>query len=505
MMKFWFITSFIILTIMVVFPVLAISAVSEAVVKIYAVYNTPDYSNPWNMSGPRSRTGSGAIIEGNLILTNAHVVSDVTFLQVRRHGETQRYAARVAAVSHQSDLALVEVEDPVFFDGVEPLAFGGLPETHQEVKVYGFPLGGDSLSVTRGIVSRIEHRPYVHSSISLLAGQIDAAINPGSSGGPVIVEDVIVGVVMQGIPQAQNIGYMVPSPVIDHFLTGGRDGVYHGFPSVGFLVQAMENPGMRSAYRMKEGQSGVLITRTIPGSPADGVLRSGDVLLTIGGFPVANDGSIEFRHREWTSLSYVVQKKQIGETIGMEILRNGITHSLELVLHRSMDENWLVPMERYETDPTYLIYGGIVFSPLSKDLFGIWGPDWPATAPTELLVHLFNNVPRVDGEQVVIVLRVLAADVNQGYQEITGWIVDRVNGEKIWNMKDLARMLDEQDERFYTILENDQGQQIILDSQKARDNHARILATYRIARDRSSDLVVDQSESVTEEESIVNY
>ncbi|MFA5562809.1 MAG: serine protease, partial [Candidatus Caldatribacteriota bacterium] len=188
--------------------------VREAIVKVYTVSNSPDYYNPWSMQGPRASSGSGCMIEGNLILTNAHVVGNQTFLQVRKYGDTQRFTARVVAVSHLTDLALLTVDDEQFFEGEPALSLGELPETQQEVLVYGFPMGGDMLSITKGVISRIEHQPYVHSSSVFLAGQIDAAINPGNSGGPVLVEDKIVGVVMAGIPSAQNIGYMVPVPVI---------------------------------------------------------------------------------------------------------------------------------------------------------------------------------------------------------------------------------------------------------------------------------------------------
>lgn len=54
---------------------------------------------------------------------------------------------------------------------------------HQEVTAYGFPTGGDSLSVTKGIVSRIEYQTYAHSDLMFKAIQIDAAINAGNSGG----------------------------------------------------------------------------------------------------------------------------------------------------------------------------------------------------------------------------------------------------------------------------------------------------------------------------------
>jgi len=93
---------------------IAATDVRESMVKIYCVENTPDYDNPWNMSGPGSSSGSGCVIKGNLILTNAHVVSDQTFLQARLYGQSKKYTAKVVSVSHESDLALITVDNPAF-------------------------------------------------------------------------------------------------------------------------------------------------------------------------------------------------------------------------------------------------------------------------------------------------------------------------------------------------------------------------------------------------------
>ncbi len=469
-------------------PVAAAQSVSEAIVKVYAVCDPPDYYNPWSMEGPRSVTGSGAIIEGGYILTNAHVVSEATFLQVRRHGETKRYRAHVVAVSHTADLAFLEVDDPSVFQDVEPLEFGDLPPAQHEVLVYGFPLGGDTLSVTKGVISRIEHQPYVHSSAPLLAGQIDAAINPGNSGGPVIVDGKIVGVVMQGIPAAQNIGYMVPTPIIMHFLDDIADGTHDDFPSLGISMQNMDNPDLRKYYGMSDGQVGVLITRVYPGSPADGVLRPGDVLLSADDYPVAHDGTVEFRPKERTDLVYVFQSHQVGEGVPLEVLRDGHPLSLKVTLHRPMARNWLVPMEQYETPPCYYIYGGLVFSPLSKNLLLLWGADWYDSAPKRLVSILDNNIPEVDGQQVIVVLRVLAADINDGYQDMVFSVVERVNGERVLNMAHLVRLIEGNASGPYTVFETEDGQWIVLDANEARKASDQILETYKIREDRSPDL-----------------
>ena len=168
-------------------------------------------------AAPGRGTGSGALLENGLIVTNGHVIADATYIQIRHNGSPQRHKVEVVAVDHDSDLALLRPENPAILNGIKPLPIGELPEVNSEVKVLGFPTGGDSLSTTRGVLSRVEHRRYAHSGAWLLAAQIDAAINPGNSGGPVLHNNKVVGIVMQGNRGADNIGYMIPASVVHRF------------------------------------------------------------------------------------------------------------------------------------------------------------------------------------------------------------------------------------------------------------------------------------------------
>ena len=171
--------------------------IKDAIVKIYTVASEPSYFSPWKIGDPESSTGSGCVISGERILTNAHVISNQKYMQVQPYGQSKRYNAHVLYVSHEADLALLGVEDKSFFSDINPLQIGILPETLEEVLVYGYPTGGEFLSITKGILSRIEFQEYTHSGLSFLAGQIDAAINPGNSGGPVVDEETgkVVGMV----------------------------------------------------------------------------------------------------------------------------------------------------------------------------------------------------------------------------------------------------------------------------------------------------------------------
>jgi type II secretory pathway component PulC len=261
-----------------------------------------------------------------------------------------------------------------------------------------------------------------------------------------------------------------------------------GFPNLGVYMQYMENPDIREKYTMPVNITGVLVNQVIPGSSADGIIQPGDVILSIDDSPIANDGTVEFRAKERTNLAYIVQKHQIGDDLNLKILRNGKVQNLSVNLSSSYEKNWLIPYEQYETLPTYYIYGGLVFSPLSINLFNIWGSSWFNNAPKELVALLANNIPTVEGEQVIILLRVLPASVNDGYQNYAPWIVKKVNGKVVLNMKELVQAIESNESNSFIILENNSNQQIVLNREKVKQANPQILATYKIREDRSLDL-----------------
>jgi len=467
---------------------LAGSDVKDSMVKIYAVENRPDYDNPWNMKGPKAASGSGCVIAGNRILTNAHVVSDQTFIQVRLYGQSKKYPAKVLAVSHEADLALLTVDEALFFQGVKPLAFGQLPQVEQEVVVYGFPEGGNTLSTTKGVISRIEHQRYAHSLIKLLATQLDAAVNPGNSGGPVIVDGLIVGVVMQTRKESENIGYTVPVPVINHFLADIDDGRYDGFPVDGISIQSLENGSLKKMKGLKDNQSGALVTSIIPGSPAENQLFPGDVLLAIDNHLIADDCTVEFRPKERTSCDFYVQQHQVGEEVVYTILRQGQKLSVRFTLDRAWGTGRLVPLLKYDVRPTYFVFGGLVFCPLTLNYILSWGDNWAEDAPYNLLAYFVDGKPTRQGEEVVIIIKALPSGMNNGYGNYVNKRIVEVNGKKIQNLQDLIRTVDENSETPYVVFKTKANKTIVLDRKKAETEQAEILKIYQIAADRSANL-----------------
>ena len=463
--------------------------VKNSVVKIYTVYNTYDYDRPWQMKGQNSCSGSGTIIDGKRILTNAHVVADHTFIQVRKAGDAKRYTAEVEVVAHKCDLAILKVNDDSFYENVDPVQIGDLPKVRDRVAVYGFPEGGDELSITEGVVSRVEHNLYSHSFAHLLTCQIDAAINEGNSGGPVMKDDQLVGVAFQAMSRedVENIGYMVPSPVIKHFLTDIADGKYDGIPELGISTQEMENPDIRLKFGMSKEDTGALIGYIDPDSPARGVLRSGDVILAIDGVRVENDKTVEFREGERTHLKYLIQKKQINDSIRLRILRQKRIMNVAVKLSTPLHASRLVPHEQYDMSPTYYILGGMLFEPVTLNYLKTWGKKWIFSAPDDITHYYLYGKRTDDRKQVIVLVEVLADEINVGYHDLDNRVVSYVNGKKISTMADLVAAFENNAGKYHIILD-ERGHQIVLDRSKVDQNSERILERYRISSDRSKDL-----------------
>jgi len=454
------------------FTLLADTTIKDSIVKIYTVSKIPNYVLPWNTKISRSH-GSGSIISGNRILTNAHVVADETFIEVKRYGKTERYEAYVEYISHQADLAILRVKDTTFFKGAKPLQFGKLPKIQQKVTVYGFPMGGSSLSVSTGIVSRIEHNNYAHSGESFLSIQIDAAVNPGNSGGPALSNGRVVGVVMQQIKKSQNLGYLVPTEVVEHFLRDIKDGHYDGFANLGIGTQNMQNEALRSVYGMDKERSGILINNICETSNANKKLKVGDVLLSIDGHKVENDRSVEFAPKQFTSYAYYIDQKQMGESIKLKLLRDGKFINVEVKLQNIADEDLLVKTREHDKMPRYFIYGGYVFTPLTRNLMRS-----SRSLPLDLRVAA-GKWRTKEQKELVVLLRVLADKSNRGNHGAAMWQVESINGKTFKDFDTFKKIL-KSEKSDYVILNGKDKEQLAIQREDAIASQKRILSRYSI-------------------------
>jgi S1-C subfamily serine protease len=463
--------------------------VRRGVVQVLTASIPADYFNPWQSPNHERSSGSGVVIEGQRILTNAHVVADARFIQVQKEFDPRRYEASVEFIGHECDLAILRVKDPTFFTGTRAVPLGdGLPALKTAVATFGYPMGGDRISVTEGVVSRVQIDRYVHSlKSSFLVVQTDAAINPGNSGGPVIQDGLVVGIAFQGLSEGENIGYFIPVPIVRHFLTDIQDGSFDGFPGFGVYFGSLENEDYRAYLGMSADQTGIVITRVLDGSPASGLLREGDVLTHIDGIPVANDGTVSMRGQEDEGrilFTYLVSNKQMGEQVAVTILRDNTKVAMTL---RAGAMPVRIPWyNEYETPPRYVIYAGLVFQPLSRSYLQNWKEWWYDADKRMLYYYSYHQVDQqwTERQEFVVLARILPDPVNTYVGFAAEKVVQTINGVPINRLEDVVTALQRPAGGFHVIQVEGFEKPVVLDAREADRAHPQILRNFRIAQDK---------------------
>jgi len=463
----------------------------NSVVKLFTVVKEPNYYAPWERAYQQTSGGSACIVDGNRILTNA------LYVQALKPGDAKKYAARILHVDHDREIAMLTVDDPAFFADTVPVELGDLPARNAKVTVYGFPVGGNELCITAGVVSRIEVRTYTHSQRSLLALQTDAAINPGNSGGPVFEDGKLVGLAFQSYKKKdlEKAGYVVPIPLVKAFFKDLEDDRISGVPDLGVYWQKLENASLRAYLKLDAKATGVRVGRVLHGSSADGVLQIDDVLTAIDGKPIGNDGTLVLRGHDRVHFEHVVGCKQIGDRVSLDISRGGHAMMIDVPLSPYVA---LVPPPRPERRPSYLIFAGLVFTTLSWEYMHNW--EW-AKDHHRYRACAQEMFPSELRREVVIVHEVLAHEINVGYHQVRGAIVERINGHAIGEIRDVVRALEQPLDAFH-VIETDYhgprrdssdyhtsyGTRIVIDATAAERATAEILGAHGISAARSVDL-----------------
>ena len=422
--------------------------IRDLVVKIHAVHHTPDVLRPWTKNSPQQVKGSGVVIEGKRILTNAHVVRYASQIYVQPNQSAERIPARVEAITPSMDLAVLKLDDDSFFDKRGTLPFAEeLPRVKDSINVYGYPTGGSELSVTQGIVSRIEYTDYYYQTTGLRI-QVDAALNFGNSGGPAVSDGKLVGLVFSLIQNAQNIGYLIPVEEIQLFLKDVADGVYDGKPQLNDLVQTVENDALRQRLGLPKGINGVMVAQPYQDSPGY-PLQEWDVITKIGDMPIDADGKVSIRYDLRLSASYLVQKFAKNGLLPLTIYRDGRLIQVSLPVRYQRD---LVIPFLMDKNPRYFIFGPFVFSQTTQDYLERLGNQPPPSigrSPSPLVTRRFDK-PTFENEELVVVASPLFPHrITRGYDDPNRSVLSEVNGVPVKNLRQLVEILrDSHDEQI---------------------------------------------------------
>ncbi len=362
------------------------------------------------------------------------------------------------------------------------MELAGIPRVNSTVSTYGFPVGGNRISVTEGVVSRVETDTYVHSGADgHLVIQTDAAINPGNSGGPVMQNGKVVGVAFQGLLMAEGIGYLIPTTVIRHFLVDIEDGKYDGFGSLGVLLY----PGLHSAsykyyLQVPPHEDGMIVVDTMMHSSVETFLQPDDVLTRIDDYNIDNDGLVQIYGLR-LHMSEVIETKHIGQTAELTFYRQGklMKKTATVALNRPILEQ----ARQYDNPPRYVCFAGLTFVPLTRNYLETWGRDWRTDIP-HYLRYLFINSIQLNTDrqrkEYIVLSEILPDEVNSYATDFRSQPVESINGISIWSLDDVYKAFERGVDDFYSIKFMDDDQILPIDAKKARLRHQLILEKYHV-------------------------
>jgi len=429
--------------------------IENSVVKVFATVRYPDPYKPWTKQSPQEQTGSGVVIKGKRIVTNAHVVDYASQVQIQANQGGDKISASVEGIALGIDLAVLKLDDEKFFDTHPPLAQAKrLPGVKDTVLAYGFPEGGNSLSITKGIVSRVEFDAYTFPVFGLRI-QIDAAINPGNSGGPAVVEDKMIGLTFSRLSDADNIGYIIPTEEIDLFLQDIADGHSDGKPAMFDSLQTLENPALRSFLKLSPEIEGIVVHKPYKNDPAY-PLKEWDVITKIGDMPVDDQGMIQLGDSLRVRFQYQIQHIAANGTVPLTIVRAG--KELQINLPVSADYPRLIPRWK-SAYPPYFIYGPLVFAAATEEyLGGMLRTKYAAALASRFgvvanpLLTRMSDEPAFPGEGLVVISSpFFPHKLAQGYSNPRSEVVKAVNGIPVKNLNHLVEILRDAKDEFITI------------------------------------------------------
>ena len=454
----------------------------KSVVKVFTTIQNVDFYEPWKPGAQAQLEGCGVVIPGNRILTTAHNVDKGNYIEVQKFGETKRYVAKVEQVGYDTDLAILSLEDPEFFKEALPVDFGDLPSPGDKLLIHG----GDEISVKEDTLSGLDMVWSTESQRYIPGLMTYEPIDSKKDGCPVFDKGSFIGLTFESVHEPDKTGSLIPVNVVKAFLRNikvNRD--YNGFPDMGLLVQNLENPSLQSYYQLPPDKTGVVVTKVLYGGSSDGVLREGDLLTSIDGHPIDDEGDINLAKSQRIDWTYLVTFCLVGEKMSLEVIREGKPMKVQVTLKPI---STLVSFRPDNTHPTYLMYAGFVFVPLTANYFQMG--NWENFKP-DLKDFYLHGFPSPDRKQVVLISHVLPHEINVGYDRQSNMIVEKVNGKPISDMNDLIEAIKNPVDGYQVIEVDDHawfGTKIVFDAAKAAQATADLLAEFKIPADRSPDL-----------------
>ncbi|PYM15054.1 MAG: hypothetical protein DME18_05210 [Verrucomicrobia bacterium] len=438
-----------------------------------------DYFQPW-AKRVQTVTKAGLLIGPREILTTADGLDDRTLVRVQKGGRGQWSSAEVKWADYPANIAVVTSADEKFWAGLKPAGLADPVRKDEEIQIIRWRAG--NLEVRKAEFSRftVSH-PNMSDAVHVQL-ELSSEIDGVGWSEVAIAGSKVVGLVFS---QSGNQLQVLPSPFVRSILEARKKGHYKGLGYFDFTWQPAENPETLDYLKLEGEKRGVVVIDAPKKSGVEPVVRPRDVLLQVDGFDIDTQGDYldpDYGHLLLENIS--TRNKWAGDPVRLKIWRDGRAQDVVYRLPKAEDAARLVPEAPFDQEPEYLIAGGLVFQPLTKNYLRSWGQDWERRAPFRL-AYFRNQDPAPERPAIVILSQVLPDIFNLGYQESRQLVLEKVNGQKVNYLSDLQQALQKPANGFHTLelMKGDTLQRIVLDAATLEAATKRVLDRYGIGEE----------------------
>ena len=454
-----------------------------SVVRVRAAIQPYDQFRPWQKKAPYGLNGTGVVLPGGKVLVTAALVANRTEVGLEKPGSAEKCGAEVEAIDYEANLALLRPEKAEFLKGFKGLALGPSLRAGDTAEVWQLERNGELLRNQAEILTVGVGR-YPHDEAGFLQYGVRVSLpkRDDSYTLPLIRQGQLVGMVMMYDRDSQE-GTAIPGPMIERFLADAADGKYEGFPTLGVSWTPLRDPNLREEVQAPKS-GGILVTRVNPrGTAGRAGLKEGDVILSVDGMKLDEDGNYRDSLYGPTAIGNLVRvRPTVGSRAKFLISREGKEMELTGTYDRRARDEVAIPTLSFDTQPEYLVVGGLVFQQLTGAYLQEWGDKWSERAPQRLVeLFSFQQEKRQDPNQKVVFLsQVLPASINLGYQQYSGLVLERLNGKKVGSLAQLAEMVKGTHEGFLIFEFMDDPGKLVLDAAEVRAKQDEIQKAYGI-------------------------
>ncbi|MGC6456092.1 MAG: PDZ domain-containing protein [Coraliomargaritaceae bacterium] len=444
----------------------------QSIVEIEVTRTSYNYKVPW-VSGNAQTRKNGIVISGKHILTTADGFSGQYLCRVRKGGQSRHYTAEILWVDYHTNIALLEVKETLFWEGMRPVELAKKLPMNGNLKVYRWRSGrieSRAAEIIRLFVGKSKTSYTRHLSLA-----VSSEINAAGWAEVVIHKNRLIGLTSSGSDQRLTI---LPAPYIQFVLDGHKGSNTPGAGFFDFDWMEGKNPALLHSKAFDGDGTGIVITEIGKRGLSKNTLQSGDILFEIDGYPVDHDGKyIDPDYGRLSIDGLATRSRFAGERIAMKVWREGAEKTIDYQLPQADFTKSVIPEQCYDCPPEYLIAGGLVFQPLTGPLLRALGQNTP------LLLDYYEAHPPI-GERsgLVLLSMVLPDDYNRGYESVRLQLIDQINGRTIDSLADVEQALREAEEGYHKIrfMPDESMIHMILDAEQLEGATDRILERYRI-------------------------